>query len=1014
LARYIPPTAANPRYGLAPVSLKPGQTRVFYMLAQEDEQQIVDRWSRYVNAYTSGGPVVRVDFSTIEDWLESQFDMDKLGGDGDPVWIRRFNPETGLLINVADSTNEDPESNLSSPSLSFDDLWEFPPPRDGNGDGRDDYVIPSEDARSASGSSEEPRQPDWRVVRLWKKYQTDTGTDPDTGAEDLVEQNWDGSRTEPPYTDNWVENDILVDRLREPDPVAFNAPDGLTQPVTSERIGFLDSRPTFDGGYDEPTFGANRKEVEGTHGCEQSLDETGPNGRENDNTGWTIVMHAGVRRNGFAEDWSARRDNGVVELDRGVLPMWCLEAIDANESYNIRFDEIPDGGLDRSDFVAFSNRTTFRRFREFVNTTEAVQETFNKTPNEWLGPTDGSQWPVNRTQAINKNLFGDYLYGKQYAANQARPRDAGYLYPELHVRSDKFEYDPGGTADPIDVSRVTDMLAPLGVGPEYAPLSPAGFGDPYIPDGSDRVPGRYLTLSEALALALGFEGDLDIEDASGDLVDADGDGMPDGDGTTDLSIANRYIYFDLGKRLPLQPPGQAPTGDWEYVFDAGHLWLDKFVPFVDQTPHSDPATGSQILYEPPQDVAIGERLTPAMKLLDSVQTATDTSNAEAFLGRAVPGRININTASLSVLRSIGMLSPSQQWDAFGVPQHWAWRLANQFGNVQADSAGPFNEDPQPYIEWARDKLGLPDIGLMDSAATLLSYRDRLNQTPYRYSSWPSDPATGQPVLDARAYSGFSPSDDPTVTPFPPLGNDLTPSAAQVALDNRRDDFGRQSIAGIPALREVPGFASAAEVLAARVRPDLEEAYLAGGLPFLAREVAAAQLDFLGTDRLQGLAQELKTFETPDGAQEFRTMLESRRYTDYDPFDSSSGYDPAEAFYADEIGNDYDEKLVLSSQVLNLVTTRSDLFAVWFVVRGYTEADVSNLRGDVNDPANPPESADPMVPSLERRYLMIVDRSKVGTWVDRDGDGSGGNPGDEDETSEIVTRPEIVLLREVPM
>jgi hypothetical protein len=51
--------------------------------------------------------------------------------------------------------------------------------------------------------------------------------------------------------------------------------------------------------------------------------------------------------------------------------------------------------------------------------------------------------------------------------------------------------------------------------------------------------------------------------------------------------------------------------------------------------------------------------------------------------------------------------------------------------------------------------------------------------------------------------------------------------------------------------------------------------------------------------------------------------------------------------------------------LNVVDVRSDIYAVWFVVHGYQRADVEGLR---------PE--EPMVPSVARRYLMIVDRSNV--------------------------------------
>jgi len=993
LARYIAPTQASPRYRLAPVEIAPGATRVFYILAQEDEEKIVQRWSRYVNAY--GGPGQAMSFSDVEDWLEAQFDLEELDGSNDPVWIRRFNPETGLLINARDSLEPDPDENVAD-SYTFDDLWEFPPDRDGNADGSLDYVIPS----VASGATNaDRRQPDWQTVRLWKKFSPS-----DLNRED--ETRWNGAIND---TDNWVENDILVDRLREPDPITFTPPNGSTQPPADSRIGYLDSRPLYSGGY-----GGSGPAVTNTVGCEQSLNTT-VGGFPNDNTGWTIAFHAFIRRAGFENDWAAREADNEDRLRRGALPIWCLEALDssAEHTLNTQGEQLPSGRLSMSDFT-FSEPWANKKFKDFINETDPVEETYAQTPNEWDGPT-GSEWPGNLQ--VNRNWLGDYLYGKNYPPNGARPFDAGYLFPELHVRNDEFEVDPGGSADPIDVSRVTDILSPKAIGPEYDPFAMGSLGDPFVGNlatPTSREPGRYLTLSEALALALGFEAQIDVvNNSSGDSG---------ADGTVDDTVYNRYIWFDRDKRLPNDSPGAAPSGDFEYAFDAGHLWVDKFVPFIDQTTVINPTNGfAEILFDPTQDFPIGERVTPAIKLLDSVQTMTDADD-EAILGRAVPGRININTASVATLRTIGMLSPSTMFDAFGVPEQWAWRMANQYGNVPADTSGFLAEDIQPFVDWTYDELGLPDLSLIDIAPTLVAYRDRMNQIEYRFSSWPTD-TSGAPVLDPSQPSGFVPNNDPLMSPFASFG-----TLGLLEINNRRDDIGRQSLTGISALRETPGFGSAGEVVAAKIRENLEKVYRPTSLPYLAGDVAPGQIDYLGKDKIAATPLPLKTFRTPDGPQAFSTMLEGRKYAEFDPFSSTPAYDAQKAYFSDEIGNEYDEQLVLTSQLMNLVTTRSDLFAVWFVVRGYTEADVTNLRGDATD-LTAGAQADPMLPSLERRYLMIVDRSKVGTWVDRDGDGFGNftypqNPGDPmppqdprdeaDAPYEIITQPEIVLLREVPM
>ena len=78
--------------------------------------------------------------------------------------------------------------------------------------------------------------------------------------------------------------------------------------------------------------------------------------------------------------------------------------------------------------------------------------------------------------------------------------------------------------------------------------------------------------------------------------------------------------------------------------------------------------------------------------------------------------------------------------------------------------------------------------------------------------------------------------------------------------------------------------------------------------------------------------------------------------------------------------DYDQQLPIINSVLNTVSVGSDYYAVWFLLHGYSEEDTLNT--DV-----------PLTPTVARRFLMIVDRSKV---LDR---------GDA---------PDILLFREVPV
>ena len=76
------------------------------------------------------------------------------------------------------------------------------------------------------------------------------------------------------------------------------------------------------------------------------------------------------------------------------------------------------------------------------------------------------------------------------------------------------------------------------------------------------------------------------------------------------------------------------------------------------------------------------------------------------------------------------------------------------------------------------------------------------------------------------------------------------------------------------------------------------------------------------------------------------------------------------------------RLAVAGAMLNTISVRSDVYAVWFVVRGYQQSDVDGLQ---------PE--DPMTPSVERRYVMVLDRSNVV----RRGD-----------------KPKVLLFKEVPL
>lgn len=161
---------------------------------------------------------------------------------------------------------------------------------------------------------------------------------------------------------------------------------------------------------------------------------------------------------------------------------------------------------------------------------------------------------------------------------------------------------------------------------------------------------------------------------------------------------------------------------------------------------------------------------------------------------------------------------------------------------------------------------------------------------------------------------------------------------------------RGTYARVPALRESLGFSGTGELLACRNIPD----------PTVAGDYELPwSIDYLGYD---GRATGSPTNSSRIGV-------------------DSVLYDNAGAAVVDELRNEYKEKLAIANAALPSMTTRSDVFAVWFVVHGYQKSDVDNLT-----------NTQPLVPSIARRFVMVVDRSNV---------------------VQKGQRPNILLLREVP-
>jgi hypothetical protein len=171
----------------------------------------------------------------------------------------------------------------------------------------------------------------------------------------------------------------------------------------------------------------------------------------------------------------------------------------------------------------------------------------------------------------------------------------------------------------------------------------------------------------------------------------------------------------------------------------------------------------------------------------------------------------------------------------------------------------------------------------------------------------------------------------------------------------RDLNGRSGRAFTPGLREQPGLIVAGEILSAARRSDLPD----GGTTVPPAD--PTNIDFLGMDvEATGTGSRINT--------QNKKGIGSFDYNDLDP-----------------VKNDYEvfeERLIVPNGVLASATTRSDFFAVWFTVAGFRPSDVRGLSNTM-----------PLVPSMQRRFVMVVDRSNVVKKGDK---------------------PRIVFFREVPL
>jgi|GEM_PF-2276119 len=386
------------------------------------------------------------------------------------------------------------------------------------------------------------------------------------------------------------------------------------------------------------------------------------------------------------------------------------------------------------------------------------------------------------------------------------------------------------------------------------------------------------------------------------------------------SQGDRDISFAVGGISPNR--GSLAT-DFILPLDRGHLRIDAFTPFVnfnnpnlvEFVPHTNPTPGTN------DDLIVGLGAPLAANIASSVRTVGRSTagepRARGSITEPIPGTININTAHLDVLRTLPMLSP----------------LPNTLDPTRVQSpsnASPANPPiyplPIPSYWWDDSNNPTnPNLAAHDArsdiAATLKGYRD----------------LTG---ISTRITGVIGTVENNLTVAVPDfLDFSFDPNNPQDT-GRRRRGAGPLPIVGTDAVRNQRGLLSTAEIFNARATT--VETSLTG-----TNYIEPHSIDRLGLHPfLDGTGitpQNIRDIDQPG--------IDTIRY--------------GTSANSDGIEGEHDQRLAIANAVLASTSVNSDYFMVWFVLHGYQRADVEGLDPNA-----------PMLPSVRRRYVMIVDRSNV--------------------------------------
>ncbi|MEL6329439.1 MAG: hypothetical protein AAFR38_07235 [Planctomycetota bacterium] len=986
-------------FGLAPVdnqrtptrfagdTLEPGQSRIYYFSAHDDLNALGQRWfdmefvlSNLPSAST-GDPLG--DLLTRLDQSQRLFDFDGSGvGTGarinssDVFRMLQIDPRTGQALNVSGGAT-------SGAFVDFTQRVVGAQAREAGGGQTGTLAARPDDQDNRSR----------REIRLWRTVledgpllQPNDTEAPNTSFEPNGVTGLTGPDA-PPVTPLWIENDQLVDRIIDRD------------------AGMIDDDSRFVSGRlpENPALEINNT---------ISLVAGGPGAfssgivESNGSAGLTLIRFGGVRKGDLSGTTATVGDFGP-----GTIPPWLVDRVGGVPGSRIGpvLPEVTAPSL--SDFapsveVAGMLRYELRSFPDFLDDLR-----MNPSANRWFESLP--EHPADTTSTTKNEV-------RRFVGDDAAPGAPGTaagtpiesLGASLILPNNEFRDFPDSMASSmampadrqISTARISDLLLPLGVGPSRVVTGADANPLDLFPSSAISTVGvRWVTLGEALAAALGFEEAAFYNTAVG----------------TDPHL---FFYRNL-----VQNPTDAQS---EFLLDNGRLRLDDYVAFVN---NDDPAA-RPALFEPDLtsnledrgmigDYIVGSGVPMAFNVLNAVVPGTYDPAAtpgRLNVSRLRRGIVNINTAMPEIVRLLPGLAPPVAVDVTagdpnvvpletianaGPTSGGRTEANNEWSVVRSMPAGAKGGGSQGFNDGTNADLpigiGIPDpfsqtgsdarIRTPDAAASVIAYRDRRSAIARASSAFDLDTAgqglsPGGPALDFRFDDGGFANTDPDIEDVL-LTNGLEDSIA----GSGSDGLGRTRMNGIPGIRWQPGLGSAAEVLAATMATPDRAAAL--GLPNAAnwgnrlQNVRHLLPDFYGRDFTDPIAatQPIALGSLGSGASDsgegdiYRVSMLPGRFR-ADPDNSAASNN--RHIFQDAVANDYMERLALLDGILETTDVRSDLYAAWFVLRGYARDDVEGLS-----------RSDPMTPTYQKRFLMIIDRSNVVSEGDR---------------------PRIVAFREVPL